>query len=73
MNVTGIPQIAAMSTPEKIVFLEDLWDSIAIHDQTVPVPESHISELEKRLARYGSNPDSLLSLQELQQKIIKRT
>jgi putative addiction module component (TIGR02574 family) len=73
MNVTEIPQIAAMSIPEKIVFLEDLWDSIAANDQDVPIPESHIRELDRRLARHGSNPGSLLSLQELQQKIINRT
>lgn len=73
MNVTEIPQIAAMSIPEKIIFLEDLWDNIAANDQAVPVPESHIRELDKRLARHGANPGSLLSLQELQQKIASRT
>lgn len=73
MNVTEIPQIAAMSIPEKIIFLEDLWDNIAANDQAVPVPESHIRELDKRLARHDSNPGSLLSLQELQQKIASRT
>ena len=73
MNVTEIPQIAAMSIPEKIVFLEDLWDSIAANEQAVPVPQSHISELERRLAQHDSNPGSLLSLQELQQKIANRT
>ncbi len=73
MNATEIPQIAAMSIPEKIIFLEDLWDNIAANDHAVPVPESHIRELDKRLARHGSNPGSLLSLQELQQKIASRT
>lgn len=73
MNVTEIPEIAAMSIPEKIVFLEDLWDSIAASDQAVPVPESHVRELDRRFSRHGSSPGSLLSLQELQQKITNRT
>lgn len=73
MNAIEIPEIATMSVAEKIVFLEDLWDSIASHNQTIPVQESHIRELDDRFARHGSNPDSLLSLQELQQKITKRT
>ena len=73
MNVTEIPQIAAMSIPEKIIFLEDLWDNIAANDQAVPLPESHLRELDKRLARHAANPGSLLSLQELQQKIASRT
>jgi putative addiction module component (TIGR02574 family) len=73
MNETEIPQIAAMSIPEKIFFLEDLWDSIAANDQDVPIPESHVRELDRRLAQHASNPGSLLSLQELQQKIASRT
>jgi putative addiction module component (TIGR02574 family) len=71
MNVTEIPEIAAMSVPEKIFFLEDLWDSIATNNQSVPVPESHIRELDRRFARHASNPGSLLTLQELQQTITK--
>ena len=73
MNLTEIPQIAEMSVPEKIVFLEDLWDSIALNDKSVPVPESHIRELDRRFARHGSSPGTLLSLDELQQKITGRT
>ena len=73
MKITQIPQITAMSTLEKIVFLEDLWDSIAINDQAVPVPESHMRELDRRFAQHGSSPGVLLSLQELQQKILSRT
>ena len=73
MNLTEIPQIAEMSVPEKIVFLEDLWDSIALNDKSVPVPESHIRELDRRFASHGSNPGTLLSLAELQQKITRRT
>ena len=73
MNITEIPQIAAMSIPEKIVFLEDLWESIAINGHAVPVPESHIRELDRRFACHGSSPGALLSLQELQQKITSRT
>lgn len=73
MNVTEIPEIAAMSIPEKIVFLEELWDSIATNDQAVPVPESHVRELDRRFLRHASSPGSLLSLQELQQKITNRT
>jgi putative addiction module component (TIGR02574 family) len=72
MNVTEISEIAAMSIPEKIFFLEDLWDSIATNNQAVPVPESHIRELDRRFSRHASNPGALLSLQELQQVITHR-
>lgn len=73
MNVSDIPQLAKMTVPEKIVFLEDLWDSIAEQEQAVPVPDSHIRELERRLAEYRAKPGELLTLEELQQKIASRT
>lgn len=71
MNVIEIPQIAAMSIPEKINFVEELWDSIAQQGEVIPVPGSHIEELDSRLARHGAH-DALLSLTELQQKVAKR-
>ena len=58
---------------ERLQLVEDLWDSIALDDKSVPVPESHIRELDRRFARHGSNPGTLLSLAELQQKITRRT
>ena len=73
MNVIEMPQIQAMSIAEKINLVESLWDSIAQHEEAVPVPDSHVKELSARLARYEGNQDSLLTLQALQQKIAERT
>ncbi len=72
MRITDIPQIANLSIPEKILFIEDMWDSIASEDSTVPIPESHIAELDRRLARHKSTPGTLLSLDELRTRIDSR-
>ena len=72
MRVSDIPQIAQLSTPQKILFAEDLWDSIASDESSVPVPPSHMDELENRLKRYESDPGKLLSLEELQIRIKRR-
>ena len=72
MRVSDIPEITKLSTPEKILLVEDLWDSIALDEAAVPVPESHKAELDKRLRRYESAPGSLLSLEELRTRIEKR-
>jgi len=61
-----------LSIPEKILLVEDLWDSIASDESSVPVPQSHIKELDRRLKRYGSHPGDILSLEELQRRIEKR-
>jgi len=72
MKVTDIPQISSMSTPEKILLVEDLWNSIILKELEVPVPESHKKELDKRFAKHSCSPGELLSLEELQDLIEKR-
>ncbi len=72
MRITDIPQIENLSVPEKILFVEDMWDSIASDDSAVPIPQSHIAELDRRLARHKSTPGMLLSLDELRIRIDSR-
>ena len=72
MRINDIPEIAKLSTPEKILLIEDLWDSIREDQSNIPVPQSHMEELERRVARYRENPGSLLTLKELQARVAKR-
>jgi putative addiction module component (TIGR02574 family) len=72
MRASEIPEIIKLSTLEKILLVEDLWDSIASDESAVPVPQSHMEELDRRLKRYGSHPGTLLSLDELRTRIEKR-
>lgn len=72
MRVRDIPEISKLSTPEKILLVEDLRDNIASDESAVPVPQSHRKELDKRLKRYESVPGNLLSLDELHAKIERR-
>jgi putative addiction module component (TIGR02574 family) len=72
VRVSDIPEIAQLSTPEKILLVEDLWDSIALDESSVPVPQSHQEELDRRLQSHQSAPGNLLSLEELQARIESR-
>lgn len=72
MRVTDIPKFSKLSTAEKILLLEDMWDNIASDESAVPVPQSHIKELDRRLRQYESSPGNLLSIEELQKRIEKR-
>ena len=72
MRVSDIHEIIKLSTPEKILLVEDLWDSIASDEFAVPVPQSHMEELDQRLKGYGSPPGNLLSLEELRTRIERR-
>jgi putative addiction module component (TIGR02574 family) len=72
MRVKDLPEISKLSTPEKILLVEDLWDSISADESSIPVPESHKAELDRRLKRHLSAPGALLSLDDLQARIDKR-
>ena len=72
MQPSDVPEIIKLSTPEKILFLEELWDSIIAEDTEIPVSESHKAELDKRLKRHQSSQGQLLTFEELQARIVNR-
>lgn len=72
MRANDISEIAKLSTQEKIMLVEDLWDNIRTDNSHIPVPKSHQDELDRRFKKYKSNPENLLSLKELQARIEKR-
>ncbi len=72
MRISDIPEIAKLSAQEKILLVEDIWDSIALDESVVPIPRSHIDELDRRLSMHESAPGNLLTLEELQARIEKR-
>jgi putative addiction module component (TIGR02574 family) len=72
MRLNEIPEIARLSVPERILLLEDLWESIASEPSNVPVPQSHRAELDRRLAAYEKGPGKLLTLEDLRQRIEAR-
>ncbi|RPH48371.1 MAG: addiction module protein [Desulfobacteraceae bacterium] len=72
MCIADIPEISNLSTSEKILLVEDIWDRITVDEMSVPVPESHKKELDRRFRRYKSKPGNLLSLKELEGRIEQR-
>jgi putative addiction module component (TIGR02574 family) len=72
MRVNDIPEITQLSVAEKILLLQDLWDSIASDESSVPVPQSHREELDRRLAEHEKDPGCLLTLDDLQKRIEAR-
>lgn len=71
MKISDIPKVSRLSTAEKILFVEELWDSISSREH-VPVPQSHKAELDRRLTKYQGQRNCLLSLKEMQARIEKR-
>jgi len=72
MRPIEIPQIAKLTKAEKILFVEELWDEIAIEGDDIPVPVSHKKELDKRLMDHKKKPEELITIAELRKRIEKR-
>ena len=72
MRAHDIPELKDLSTPEMILLVEDIWETIAADPSAVPVPESHRREIQKRLQNYSHDRGRLLSHEELQERINAR-
>ena len=72
MKLTEIPEVAVLSTQEKIVLLKELWDSIRDRQDQIPVPDSHKTELDKRFSRHEKFLWEILTLDELRRGIESR-
>lgn len=72
MHIADIPEIASLTTSEKMLLLEELWDDIRSDSSRIPVPECHKRELDRRWVNHGKEPESLLTLEELQLRIEQR-
>lgn len=51
-------ELLALSVPERIQLVEDLWDSIAMEPESVPLSEEQRMELDRRLEEYHSDPSA---------------
>ena len=71
MSLAEIPQLAKLSTDEKLQLVEDLWDSIASAPRDLPVSDAERVLLEERWAAHRQNPDAALTLEEFKQRLAK--
>ncbi|MBD2327391.1 addiction module protein [Alkalinema sp. FACHB-956] len=66
---TEFTQVFELTLSEKLLLLEDLWDSIAQTPEQVPVLDWQKEELDKRKATYLLNPNSGSSWEAVKQRI----
>ena len=71
MDIKNLDELSKLSVPEKILLVEDIWDSIVLQGVDIHVPDSHKKELDDRHKKYIKSPGKLLSIEELQAKIDK--
>ena len=60
--------VLELSISERIQLVQDIWDSIAINPEEIPVIDSQKQELDRRLKLFQQNPDKVSKWQEVKQK-----
>ena len=60
-------EILQLPPAERMELVEEIWDSLAVTPEAVPVPDWHRAELDRRLDAPASAPD--LSPEELRARL----
>lgn len=61
--------IDRMSVAERILLVEEIWDSITADEAEVPLTEAQRQDLQRRLAAYEANPKVGSSWEEVKARL----
>jgi putative addiction module component (TIGR02574 family) len=70
MKSLGIDQL---SVAERILLVEEIWDSIATTPDEVPLTDAQKAELDRRLAAYEADPGAGSSWEEVKARLRSRS
>lgn len=72
MIIEKIPELKKLSNPEKLLLINELWDSLSLQEDALPVPESHKKILDERLRDHEANPEQGSAWKEVKSRILKK-
>ncbi len=59
-----------LSVAQRLLIVEQIWDSIAENPDSVPLTDSQKQELDKRLNSYHEDPEAGTPWQEVKERIL---
>jgi len=65
----SIDEIKTLDITERIILVEEIWDSIAKEQDSIGLSEYEKEVLNARLASFENNPNNLLSWDEIKTKL----
>jgi putative addiction module component (TIGR02574 family) len=63
--------IDRLSLAERILLVEEIWDSIAAEAEALEVPQSHKDEFDRRLAAYHADPHAGSGWEDVKRRLQK--
>ena len=67
-----LEEINKLDLSEKLILIEDVWDSIALSNLELPLPERQKVELDKRYKEYKSGKLALYEWKEVHKELRKK-
>ncbi len=64
--------IERLGIEERLILVEELWDSIAADSAAVPLTEAQRAELDRRIAEHEAAPDDVVPWKEVKASITER-
>ena len=68
-NQNSIDNIKKLSVADRILIVEEIWDSIILSNEQYPVSDEQKKELDSRLKSYLENPGKGKSWEEVRKNI----
>ena len=72
MTLADFPQVRALPMREKLLFVDEIWASMADAETELEVTEAEKLLLDERWARFERDPSRALSLEEFQSRMDAR-
>lgn len=69
IQTLGIDQL---SRNERLELVQEIWDSIAAEDGTIPLSQAQREELDRRLAAHRANPDAAMDWEDVEAQALAR-
>ena len=61
-----------MTTAERILYVQELWDRIAAEGEVVPLSEAQRAELRRRLADHEAHPEASIPWEVAREQVRRR-
>ena len=72
MIIDTIPQLKKLSNTDKLLLINELWESLSLPEDALPVPKSHKKILDERLREHEANPEQGSAWKEVKSRILKK-
>ena len=72
MTTLEMESIQNLPVEQRILLVEDVWDSLRPQSKRIPVPKSHMQELDRRFDKYKKDPSALLNDKQLRDALGSR-